>query len=459
MLKGGGSSGKSIFACQKLIFRALTEQHKFLIVRKVKEDIRDSCFAELKNVITAWEMNDLFLVPKGRSSELYLKCRVTGTEFIFYGLDDVERRKSIQGITGIWVEEASEIDFEDFLQLDIRLRGATPHYQQIILTFNPVSATHWLKRHFFDQQQPDTTTHHSTYHDNRFLPDVNRRVLEGFRGVDDYHYTVYCLGQWGVTGQTIYNAQAVTERLMELERQPCIRGDFVYDYQAEKIVDRTIELVRSDSGFVTIYEPPKPDFPYVIGADVAEGGADYSTASVRENVTWKQVAAFRGKLDTDLFAKQLYCLGRYYNGALIAVETNFDLHPVKELERLGYPRQYMREEIDRISRKLKQKWGFKTTKTTRPAIISRHIALAREQIETFYDRELLNEMLTFVRNEDGRPEAEGDTHDDMIFADAIALTAREQQSMAPPKEQKPKSIIAEHKDRLARQHRMFRRWA
>lgn len=451
VLKGGGSSGKSVFAAQKLIYRAVAEKerNKFLIVRKVKQDLRDSCFAELVHVIEAWGMRDLFQIPAGRSSELYLRCKVTGTEFIFYGLDDVERRKSIQGITGIWIEEASELEFEDFLQLDIRLRGKTKTYQQILLTFNPVSATHWLKRHFFDQQQPDTTTHHSTYKDNRFLDEVNRRVLESFKGVDDYHYTVYCLGQWGVVGQTVYNARIVTERLAELEGQEFIRGDFIYRYEGEKIVDRSITFVENDAGMVMIYEPSRPGYPYVIGGDVAEGGEDYCTGSVRDNTTWRQAATFRGRMDTDLYAKQMYCLGRFYNDALIAIEVNFDLHPVKELDRLGYSNQYMREEMDQISKKLKKKWGFRTTRITRPAIISKHVALAREHIRTFQDRVLLDEMLTFVRNEDGRPEAKEGAHDDMIFADAICLEVREQQSMDVPKEEKPKPLIREHKDRLA----------
>ena len=62
-------------------------------------------------------------------------------------------------------------------------------------------------------------------------------------------------------------------------------------------------------------------------------------------------------------------------------------------------------------------------------IISKHVTLARENIETFNDVTLLEEMLTFVRNEKGRPEAEKGAHDDMIFADAIALEIREQQRM------------------------------
>lgn len=461
VLKGGGSSGKSVYAAQRFIARAMDTKykHRFLVVRKVKADLRDSCFAELRGVIESWGVGGVFLIPTGRSSELYLRCLRTGTEFIFYGLDDVERRKSIQGITSIWIEEASELEFEDFLQLDIRLRGVTDDYQQIMLTFNPVSATHWLKRHFFDQEQEDATTHHSTYHDNRFLPEVNRRVLEGFKGVDDYHYTVYCLGQWGVVGKTVYNAQIVTERIMAVEGQTCIRGDFVYRYEGELIVDSSIEFVATESGSVTIYDLPKVGYPYVLAADVAEGGEDYSAASVRDNVAWDQVATFHGRLDTDLFAKQLYCLGYYFNRALIAIEANFDLHPVKELQRLGYPLQYMREEMDQISRKLKTKWGFRTTKITRPAIISKHVALAREQIGTFRDRILLDEMLTFVRNADGRPEAKEGSHDDMIFADAICLEAREQQSMSPPKDVKVKTIIQEHKEMIARQGlKVLRRW-
>ena len=147
VLKGGGSSGKSVFVSQKLIFRCLTERpHKFLIIRKVKQDIRDSAFAQLVSTIRAWGMDDLFHIPSGRSSDLYLKCKLNGNEFIFCGLDDVERLKSIEGITSIWVEEASELTPEDFRQLDIRMRGRSKHYKQIILSFNPISITHWLKK-------------------------------------------------------------------------------------------------------------------------------------------------------------------------------------------------------------------------------------------------------------------------------------------------------------------------
>ena len=158
ILKGGGSSGKSVFVGQKLIYRSLKEKgHRFLVIRKVGQDIRDSAFAQLKRTISAWGMEELFYIPAGRSSDLYLKCNISGSEFLFCGLNDVERLKSIEGITGIWIEEASEITAEDFRQLDIRMRGKTKHYKQIIISFNPVSITHWLKKEFFDHAKEDCT--------------------------------------------------------------------------------------------------------------------------------------------------------------------------------------------------------------------------------------------------------------------------------------------------------------
>ena len=449
VLKGGGSSGKSVFAAQKKIYRTLTEPgHKFLVVRKVKADLRDSAFAELKNVIRAWGMTDLFLIPEGRSSELYLKCRVNSNEIIFYGLDDVERRKSLQGITGMWIEEPSELTVEDFRQLDIRMRGKTPHYKQIILSFNPVWINHWLKGEFFDRPKPNATTHHSTYQDNKFLPDEDKAVLEGFKGVDDYYYTVYCLGGWGVLGKTIFDAQKVSERLAYLRgRKPLKEGFFVYEYQVEKVVDNTIKWINEPGGYIRIYEKPQKGYPYVIGGDTAGEGSDSFTGQVLNNMSGKQVATLKHQFDEDLYAKQMYCLGRYYNNALLGIETNYSTYPVKELARLGYPNQFMRETEDSITHKLKKVFGFQTTKLTRPVAISGLVELVREHTELFSDIATLEEMLTFVRNEQGKAEAQEGKHDDLIMALAIAYYVRGQQTFSVSVEpQAPKEKLI---DKLA----------
>ena len=97
----------------------------------------------------------------------------------------------------------------------------------MILTFNPVSATHWLKARFFDRTDPRATVHESTYKDNRFLTQEAVRTLEAFRDTDRYYYTVYCLGQWGVTGKTVFDAEAISRRLA-LQIRPLSTGYFSY---------------------------------------------------------------------------------------------------------------------------------------------------------------------------------------------------------------------------------------
>lgn len=128
-------------------------------------------------------------------------------------------------LTDIWIEEASEILEEDFNQLDVRLRGKGAH-KQMVLTFNPVSVLHWLKLRFFDRQDPRALVLKSTYKDNQFLDEDYKRTLEGYKDTDPYYYSVYCLGEWGVLGQTIFDAQKVSERLSQLTG-PVKREEFI----------------------------------------------------------------------------------------------------------------------------------------------------------------------------------------------------------------------------------------
>ncbi len=451
VLKGGGGSGKSVFAAQKIIVRMLAEPgHRFLVVRKVAKTLRESVFAELRNVIYTWGMRDLFQIPKGNSSELHIKC-INGNEILFAGLDDVEKLKSIVGITGIWIEEASELEPGDFRQLDIRLRGKTQYYKQIILSFNPVSTTHWLKTEFFDTPKANAKTHHSTYKDNRFLDDESKRVLEGFRDIDDYYYAVYCLGEWGVLGKTIFPAKIVAERIAELrDKKPVKQGFFVFDYQDDKILDDTIKWVDEDKGYITIYQEPLQGHPYVIGGDTAGEGSDYFAGQVLDNASGIQVAVLHHQFDEDLYTRQMYCLGKYFNYAQIGIETNFSTFPTKELQRLRYVHQFMREVIDRISLKREERFGFKTDKVSRPYIIANLVKVVREQPELFSDIATLEEMLTFVRNEKGKAEAQEGKTDDLIISIAIAHHIRDQFTTVIKVPEPEQTTIQRDKERLAK---------
>lgn len=430
---GGGGSGKSFFVAQRYIHKMLKSKlFNLLVVRQTGDTNRDSTFALLKQVITKWKLENHFKINE---SDLRIKCKLNGNEIIFKGLDDPEKLKSVTftkgELTDVWIEEASETEEAAFNQLDIRLRGAGTK-KQIVISFNPVDVNHWLKKRFFDTKPSNAIVLHTTYKNNKFLDDDYIKLLESYKTTDPYYYDVYCLGLWGVLGKTVFNAHKVNERIAQIKNiKPCKKGYFEYEYVNEKIVDSSIKWVDAEDGFITIYEDRKSLYPYAIGGDTAGDGSDNFAAHVIDNTNCKQVAVLHNQFDEDLFTKQIYCLGKYYNNALIGIETNYSTYPVNELQRLGYSTMYMREEEDSITFKLEKKYGFKTTKVTRPLILSELIALVRDSIELFVDEKTLNEMLTFVRNKKGRPEAAAGAHDDLVMALAITYYIREQQLMKP----------------------------
>jgi len=444
VLMGGGGSGKSIFAGRKLLERCAREPgHRFLVVRKVGRTLRQSCWQQLQAQSNALDMR-----PAVNVSEMTLRFS-NGSEILFSGLDDVEKLKSIYRITGIWIEEASELLEEDFNQLDIRLRGETQYYKQIIVTFNPISILHWLKRRFFDTPDPRAVTHRSTYRDNRFLDEDAKRTLEAFRETDPYYYQVYALGEWGVTGKTIFNARAVSERLQSI---PAGRTGafFGRDFREDRC------------GTVTVYQAPEPGVPYVIGADTAGDGSDFFVAQVLDNRSGAQVAILRQQTDEPSFCRQLEALGYYYNTALIGVETNFSTYIPLELQRRNYPRQYVREAIDQYTHKPTERYGFLTNAATRETILSNLLA-ALGDLSLVNDRSTLEEMLTFVRNEQMRAEARRGAHDDCIMALAIAHFIRPRQRCTVQQEERrsrwTESMLEDFENASPEQREyLLRRW-
>lgn len=421
VLYGGAGSGKSVFAAQRLLVRLLEKPLcNLLVVRAVAAANRDSTFALFRQVIARWGLEGLF---KWTDSDMRITC-ANGNSVIFKGLDNTEKLKSVTfpkgELTDIWVEEASEIEEQDFNQLDLRLRGRGGG-RQITLTFNPVSPLHWLKRRFFDRKDPRAVVQKSTYRDNRFLDQAYKETLEGYRETDPYYYQVYCLGEWGVSSQSVFAAGRVSKRLEGLG-EPAAQGDFSFstgyspEWNRVLIKDGSIQFVPAAQGAVKVYALPEAGRRYVIGGDTAGEGSDFSVAQVVDGDTGQQVCTLRGRMDEDVFARQVYCLGKWYNTALIALEVNFSSYPIRELENLCYPRQYARQGEEAL--------GFRTTAGTRPVILAELVEIAREHTDWLWDKTTLEEMLSFVRSPRGRPEAQPGAHDDCVMALAIAYHAR-----------------------------------
>ena len=422
---GGGSSGKSYFIAQRWIYKLIHPTRcNLLVVRQTGDTNRRSTFPLLKQVISNWNLSKHFKVNE---SDMRIKCLLTGNEVAFAGLDDVEKIKSITfengELTHIWVEEATETQESDINQLKVRLRGGKTK-KQIVLSFNPINIQHWIKKHFIDSGL--ATVCFSTYKDNKFLTDDDRKALEDLKYTDEYTYEVYCLGKWGILGKTVFNARAIQKRLDEISK-PIKTGYFLYDYD-ELHISNIRWVNDKDNGYINIYQLPNtPTYTkYCIGGDTAGEGSDYFIGQVLDAKTGIQVATLRHQFDADQYTKQMYCLGKYYKDALIGIEANFDSYPIMELTRLGYPLQYVREAQDTYTGKTEKRFGFKTTSLTRPTILSRLVEIVREHCDTINDKATLEELLTIVRNEKGRIEAPEGGHDDLMMALAIAHHIRDQ---------------------------------
>lgn len=242
------------------------------------------------------------------------------------------------------------------------------------------------------------------------------------------------------TGACYFNKEIIIGRINKIKNIKTLRkGYFSYSINGNKISD--IEFIDDDKGYIDIYEEPKDGHPYVLGGDTAGDGSDYFTGLVIDNSNSKQIAKLRhNKIDEDEYSRQIYCLGTYYNNALVGLENNYSTYPTKKLKEYDYPKMYIREVEDNIPEVIQDKYGFLTTKATRPIILAMLKEIFRDNISYINDLDVLYEGLVFIKNEKGRAEAEQGKHDDLIMGLAITYYIRTQQSFIVKKIEKEEKI-------------------
>lgn len=201
---GGSGSSKSESQMQSELINLMKMDCNILIMRKVGADIYDSVYQTLLEWAQKWGIEDLFewTYSQGKRQILYKK---TGRRIIFRGADDIKKIKSIKGVGRVVLEEADAFTFDDFKEINRRIRGF--ENVQMVFVLNPVDVDHWIKVMFVDQPGTDaplqgvyhfdTYVIHSTYHDNQFMTQRDIDNLEIMKLVDEYDYEVYCLGKWG----------------------------------------------------------------------------------------------------------------------------------------------------------------------------------------------------------------------------------------------------------------------
>lgn len=182
------------------------------------------------------------------------------------------------------------------------------------------------------------------------------------------------------------------------------------------------EFIENDTGELYVYEDPKPAHHYVVGGDVAEGllDGDYSTAVV-VGFDKHVKAVFRGHLEPDEYSKMIQKLGKMYNTAMLAVEFNKDGNWVNtDLHTIGYPNLYIRTAVDDITKMVTKSYGWLTTKKTREFALGE--AKKHFNSTTYINcRPLLEEIMTFIRDKRGKPQAAPKKHDDVVMAWCIAI--------------------------------------
>ena len=246
------------------------------------------------------------------------------------------------------------------------------------------------------------------------------------------------------SGTGVFDNEQIVLRLERLP-SPAGRGEFTDG-----------EWTERETGAITLYELPEEGVPYVLGGDTAGEGSDYFTAIVIDNVSGRIAAKLRQKYSEPEYVRQIDALGRFYNDALVAIETNFSTYPVMKLQEMEYPNQYSREREDTYTRQMRKSYGFRTDRQSRPRAIANLVEVFSSHPEWFTDRELLEEMLTFCYNEDHRPEALAGKHDDLVMGAAITYAVRHQQRMTVLTEpEKPREKLI---DQMKRQKRARKAW-
>jgi phage terminase large subunit len=204
---GGASSGKSHGVVQKVVLKSLkTWNHprKVLWLRKVDRTIQDSIFTDVLDCLSTWKLLPLCRVNKSNRT-IHLP---NGAVFLFKGMDDPEKIKSIKGLSDVVMEEASEFNQDDFTQLTLRLREPKHKQRQLFCMFNPVSKLNWTyKQWFADDAVVDHSRviiHQSTYKDNCFLDKDNIETIENLKQTNPAYYKIYTLGEFATLDKLVF---------------------------------------------------------------------------------------------------------------------------------------------------------------------------------------------------------------------------------------------------------------
>ena len=207
--KGSRGSKKSCTAALKIIYNMMKyNQANTLVIRRVFNTLRDSCWKQLKWAAERLNVSHLWKFTLSPLEATYLP---TGTKILFRGMDDPMSITSITVDKGylcwVWLEEAYQVEDEDsFNKVDLSIRGELPdnYFKQFIITFNPWNEHHWLKKRFFDSPDENTLALTTTYKCNEWLGSDDIALFEQMKIRNPRRFRIEGEGEWGISEGLIY---------------------------------------------------------------------------------------------------------------------------------------------------------------------------------------------------------------------------------------------------------------
>ena len=236
VVKGGRGSKKSTTTALWIIYKMMQYPlANTLVIRRVFNTHKDSTYTQLKWASNVLGVSHLWKFSKSPLEATYVP---TGQKILFRGLDDPMSITSITVEHGhlcwCWFEEAFQImNEDDFNKVDMSIRGELPkgYFKQIMLSFNPWSEKHWLKKRFFDVKDDDILAITTNYTCNEFLGSDDKKLFEKMKINNPRRYNIEGLGNWGIAEGLVYdNFEELEFNIDEIKKRRNVKSAFGLDF-------------------------------------------------------------------------------------------------------------------------------------------------------------------------------------------------------------------------------------
>jgi phage terminase large subunit len=189
--EGGSRSSKTYSLCQLVIIYCLQNNHKVVsVIRKTFPALRATVLRDFIEILK--ELNIYSVEDHNKSEHIY--TFPNGSIVEFFSVDDEQKIRGRKRDIA-WCNEANELYFDDFTQLNMRTES------KLIFDYNPSESTSWL----YELPQEESIMIKSTYKDNPFLPQSIRSQIEDLKRTDEALYQIYALGEKAISKSNIYS--------------------------------------------------------------------------------------------------------------------------------------------------------------------------------------------------------------------------------------------------------------